>query len=176
MGICRREGEMRHVMVEAFFAFFSQIGAMVVLTSSEKIGLESCACAQIEALEEWNCWFYPDDAGDSSEREKCSKPDQWLWQPFLPFLGESVRMSVRPSIRPAIPPWGLPEAGWGCQGASSGQSGATSGLSGAWSGFTKRAKMAATITDQVCRISPSLTNPQHHLGKTNNSTLQELQF
>ena len=50
MGICLREGEMRHVMVVAFFAFFSQIDAMVVLTSPERIGLESCACAQIEAL------------------------------------------------------------------------------------------------------------------------------
>ena len=69
MGICLREGEMRHVMVVAFFAFFSQIGAMVVLTSPERIGLESWACAQIEAHEERNRWLYFDDAGDSSEGE-----------------------------------------------------------------------------------------------------------
>ena len=60
----------------AIFALFSEIGAMVLLITPERIELESCACAQIEALEEWNCWFYPDDAGDSSEREKCGKPDQ----------------------------------------------------------------------------------------------------
>ena len=51
-----------------FFAHFSQIGAMVLLISPEQIELESCACAQIEALEEGNRWFYLDDAGDLSER------------------------------------------------------------------------------------------------------------
>ena len=66
MGICLSEGEMRHVMVVAFFAFFSQIGAMVV---PEQIGLERCACAQIDAHEERNRWLYFDDAGDSSEGE-----------------------------------------------------------------------------------------------------------
>ena len=55
-------------MVVAFFALFSQIGAMVLLLSPERIELESCACAQIGALEKWNGWFYPDDVGDSSER------------------------------------------------------------------------------------------------------------
>ena len=38
MGICLREGEMRHVMVVAFMPFFSQVGAIVVLTSPERIG------------------------------------------------------------------------------------------------------------------------------------------
>ena len=56
-------------MVVAFFALFSQIGAMVLLTSPEQIKLESCACAQIEAHEERNRWLYFDDAGDSSEGE-----------------------------------------------------------------------------------------------------------
>ena len=41
---------------------------MVLLISPEHIKLESCACAQIEALEEGNRWFYLDDAGDLSER------------------------------------------------------------------------------------------------------------
>ena len=36
----------------AFFALFSRIGAMVLLISPKDIQLESCACDQIEALEE----------------------------------------------------------------------------------------------------------------------------
>ena len=35
---------------------------------------------------------------------------------------------------------------------------------------------ATTITDQVYRVDPSLTNSQHHMGITTNSSLQELQF
>ena len=54
----------------AFFPFFPQIGAMVLPISPERIKLGSCACAQIEELEEGNGWFYPDDARDSSERGK----------------------------------------------------------------------------------------------------------
>ena len=50
------------------FAHFSQIGAMVLLISSEQIELESCACAQIKALEEGNRWLYLNDAGDLSSR------------------------------------------------------------------------------------------------------------
>ena len=41
---------------------------MVLLISPKRIKLESCACAQIEALEEGNRWLYLDDAGYSSER------------------------------------------------------------------------------------------------------------
>jgi len=41
-------------MVVAYFALFSQIVAMVLLISPERIKLESCACAQIKALEEGN--------------------------------------------------------------------------------------------------------------------------
>ena len=41
---------------------------MVLLLSSERIKLEGCACARIEALEEGNRWCYLDDAGDLSER------------------------------------------------------------------------------------------------------------
>ena len=55
-------------MVVAFFALFSQIGAMVLLIPTERIELESCACTQIEALEEVNRWLFLDDAGDLLER------------------------------------------------------------------------------------------------------------
>ena len=54
------------MMVVAFFAIFSQIGAMGLLLSPKRIKLESCACAQIKALEQANRWFYLDDAGDLS--------------------------------------------------------------------------------------------------------------
>ena len=50
------------------FALFSQIGAMVLLISLEGIKLKSCACAQIEALEERNRELYLDYDRDSSER------------------------------------------------------------------------------------------------------------
>ena len=39
------------MMVVAFFAIFSQIGAMGLLLSPKRIKLESCACAQNKALE-----------------------------------------------------------------------------------------------------------------------------
>ena len=55
-------------MVVAFFACFSQFGAMVQLISPEQSELEGCACAQIKALDVGNWWLYLDDAGDSSER------------------------------------------------------------------------------------------------------------
>jgi len=41
-------------MVVAYFALFSQIGAMVLLISPERIELESWTCAQFKALEEGN--------------------------------------------------------------------------------------------------------------------------
>ena len=56
-------------MVVAIFALFSEIGAMVLLITPERIELESCACAQIEAHEERNRWLCFDDAGDLSEGE-----------------------------------------------------------------------------------------------------------
>ena len=55
-------------MVAAFFALFSQICAMVLLISPEHIELESCACAQIKALEERNRLLHLDDAEDLSKR------------------------------------------------------------------------------------------------------------
>ena len=54
LGICHEKGETRQtrsVMV-AFIAIFSQTGAMVLLISPKQIELESCAFAQIKALEE----------------------------------------------------------------------------------------------------------------------------
>ena len=72
LGICQREGKLRQtwsVMVVAFFAIFSQIGAMVLHISLEQIVQASCAWAQIEALGEGNRWLYLDDAGDLSEEE-----------------------------------------------------------------------------------------------------------
>ena len=53
LGIRHRVGEMwrtRSVMVVVFFARFSQIRAVVLLISPERIELECCACAQIKAL------------------------------------------------------------------------------------------------------------------------------
>ena len=75
-------------MVVAFFALYSQIGAMVLLISPTQIELESCACTQIEALEEGNKWLYSEFAGDLSERGRyaanliCDAGGL-----FLPFLG-----------------------------------------------------------------------------------------
>ena len=57
-------------MVLACFALISQIGAMVLLISPEWIELRSCACAHIEALKDGNGWFYPNNAGDPSEKEQ----------------------------------------------------------------------------------------------------------
>ena len=47
-----------------------QISAMVLLLSPERLELGSCACAHIEALKEGNGSFYPDDAGNPSEKER----------------------------------------------------------------------------------------------------------
>ena len=55
-------------MVVAIFAPFSQTGAMVLLLSLVGIKLGSCACAHIEALEEWNRLLHLVDAEDSSKR------------------------------------------------------------------------------------------------------------
>ena len=40
---------------------------MVLPLSPKRIELGSCACAHIEAREEGNGWFYPDNAGNLSE-------------------------------------------------------------------------------------------------------------
>ena len=70
LGICHEKGETPQtgsVMV-AFIAIFSQTGAMVMLISPKQIELESCACAQIKALEERNRLLHLVDAEDSSKR------------------------------------------------------------------------------------------------------------
>ena len=54
--------------ISGFFALSSQIGAMVLLISPERIELQGYACAQIEALEEGDRWLYLDDARNPSER------------------------------------------------------------------------------------------------------------
>ena len=72
LGIHQRERETQQtcsVMVVTFFAHLSQIGAMVLLLSLERIEQESCAFAQIKALEERDWWLYPYDSGYGSERE-----------------------------------------------------------------------------------------------------------
>ena len=53
-----------------FFRNFDAIGAMVLLTSSKKIELGSCVCAQIEALEAQNGLRDPDNGRDLSKRRK----------------------------------------------------------------------------------------------------------
>ena len=55
-------------MMVAFIAIFSQTGAMVLLISPKQIELESCACAQIKALEERNRLLHLGDAEDLSQR------------------------------------------------------------------------------------------------------------
>ena len=40
------------IKVVVLFGVFGKIGVMVLLISPEQIELESCACAQIEALDE----------------------------------------------------------------------------------------------------------------------------
>ena len=61
------KGTADHILpLGDWFAPFSLIGPMVLLISPERMKLESCACAQIKALEEENRWLCPDDNGDSS--------------------------------------------------------------------------------------------------------------
>ena len=56
LGICQTGRNPANMISDGggLFALFSQIGAMVLLISLEGIKLESCACAQIEPLEEGN--------------------------------------------------------------------------------------------------------------------------
>ena len=105
---------------------------MVLLISSERIELESCA--RIKAFDEGNWWLYPDDAGNLSERGRSaanlSSDGGGFCSFFSPFLGSgpggnqrrqspveyrgnpSVRMSVRPYIRPTSVPPLRPIRGW----------------------------------------------------------------
>ena len=56
--------------VVVIFVIFGAIDAMVLVITSERIELEGCACAQIEALKKWNCSIYPDDTWDLSEKDR----------------------------------------------------------------------------------------------------------
>jgi len=56
--------------VVVIFGIFGTICAMVLLISPERTELESCACAQIEALDEQNGSLYPGDVWDLSEKGK----------------------------------------------------------------------------------------------------------
>ena len=70
----------------AIFALFSQIGAMVLLISPEQIKLESCACAQIKALEERNKWLNQDNSGDLSYKQRnAANLIKEAGGPFFPF-------------------------------------------------------------------------------------------
>ena len=53
-----------------FFGIFYAIGAMILLISPKPIELESCACAQIKALERWNELKDSVDALDLLKRSK----------------------------------------------------------------------------------------------------------
>ena len=83
-------------MVVAFLALFSQIGAMVLLISPERIKPECCACAQIKAVEEGYWCLYPDDAGDLTERG--GNTANWisdgggLFCPFFSQIGAIVML------------------------------------------------------------------------------------
>ena len=66
--ILRKVSRMTTMKVVVIFVIFGAIDAMVLAITSERIELEGCACAQIEALEDWNGWIYPDDAWGQSER------------------------------------------------------------------------------------------------------------
>ena len=50
--ILRKVSQMTTMKVVVTFGIFGTIFAMVLLISPERIELESCACAQIEALDE----------------------------------------------------------------------------------------------------------------------------
>ena len=66
--IFRKVSRLTTIKVVVIFVIFGAIVTMVLVITSERIELEGCACAQIEALEDWNGWIYPDDAWGQSER------------------------------------------------------------------------------------------------------------
>ena len=96
LGICHREGETRQtlsVMMVAFFALFSQIGAMILLISPEQIKRESCACAQNIAIEVWKRFcmegsrrFYPllpmEKHVNMLTSHKLKELGRWFWSRF----------------------------------------------------------------------------------------------
>ena len=154
-------------MVVAFLAIFSQIGVIVLLISPERIELESCACAQIEAHKERNRLLHPDDAGDMSERGiNAVNLISDGGDLFLPHFGQRTRRGRCPigrgrnSVRTCVctyvlPPLTQTQAPWRLAQASLRL--AWEPLRLAWASL--RLAWASTISDQFCRISPSLMNP-----------------
>ena len=69
-GIFRKVSRMTTMKVVVIFVIFGVIDTMVLVITYERIKLEGCACAQIEPLEDWNGWIYPDDAWGQSERSR----------------------------------------------------------------------------------------------------------
>ena len=64
--ILRKVSCMTSMKVVVILVIFGANGATVLVITSEQIELESCACAQIKALEEGNTWSYTNDGGDLS--------------------------------------------------------------------------------------------------------------
>ena len=54
--VLRKGSWMTTMKVVVFFDIFGAIGATVLIITFERIELEGCACAQIEAFEKWNRW------------------------------------------------------------------------------------------------------------------------
>ena len=52
--VLRKGRLMTTLKVVVFFDIFDAIGATVLIITFERIGLEGCACTQIEAFEKWN--------------------------------------------------------------------------------------------------------------------------
>ena len=64
---------------------------MVLLLIPKRINLESCACAQIDTLEEENWWLYLDEAGFLSDRGRnAANLISDGGSLFCPFFLESV--------------------------------------------------------------------------------------
>ena len=103
-GIHQREGKTRQtwsVMVVAFLALFSQIGAMVLLIAPEWIKLESCACVQIEARGAGNRWVH-------SIRYFCfiRKAGYCIVKKSLPFWSSFwISFAILPPISAILPRW-----------------------------------------------------------------------
>ena len=57
----------------SFFGFFGAIGATVLVISPKRIELEGCTCAQIKALEKWNCSIYADSLLCHCRRHHCRR-------------------------------------------------------------------------------------------------------
>ena len=66
--ILRKVSRMTSMKMVVILVIFGANGATVLAITSERIELEGCACAQVEAFEEWNGLLYQDDAWDLSER------------------------------------------------------------------------------------------------------------